>query len=366
MQANDSVKNQRSGPWVEIDLNALCENFELLDNAAPQARTFPVVKCNAYGLGAVEISSTLAKRFGCNAFFVAYAEEGMALRTGLSRIAPEAEIYVFNGPDNHTVSFFADANLTPVINHSEQARLWASKFAGKPVALHVDTGMNRLGAPIKQLDEIAKIDGLNVQLFMSHLACGATIGHEMNERQRETFIDAASLLPQCPKSLSASAGILLGEKFQFDVTRPGISLYGGSPFDDDDARIKPVAALRTRIVQIRDIKAGESVGYGATRIFQSSARLATVSLGYGDGFPRAGSRERAKAFVNDEFAPVVGQISMDLISIDISHLRKPAKVGDIVEFFGPSLSLHQAGANFSAGPYELLTGLGARVDRRYF
>ncbi len=356
--------SQSEGPWVDIDLSALCENYRMIKETAPNAATAAVVKCNAYGLGAETISQTLADREGCDRFFVVYAHEGAALRRSLSDISPAPEIYVFGGPDNNTLKTFKDNDLIPVLNTSEQAAMWARAFPGAPACLHADTGMNRFGAPISALHDISEIDGLNITVFMSHLACASTPDHEMNKRQRALFVTAAQKFPKALKSLAASGGALMGEDYHFDLLRPGIALYGGSPFSEPEARIKSVAALRAPVVQIREARPGETVGYDATFKFEQESLIATVALGYGDGLPRAASN-RASAFLNGATAPLVGKVSMDYVTLDVTDLPERPEVGDIVEFFGPDLAIHEAAAACNTIAYELLTGLGGRVDRRY-
>ena len=364
MHRADPTNRITSGPWAEINLAALCENFAMLRSAAPNAETAAVVKSNAYGLGLTSVAQALAIREHCRTFFVAYAEEGAELREALSTTAPNATIYVFNGPQPETLGMFDEAALTPVINSIDQAGLWTSHKTGSPCALHFDTGMNRLGAPVSNLDAIDDLVGLNVELFMSHLACGADPAHEKNTEQRDVFARASKRFPDAQHSLSASAGVMMDASYHFDLTRPGIALYGGSPFDKDDARIKPVVTLKAPIIQIRTLEPGESVGYGATFVAKRPTRIAVAAIGYADGVPVAGSG-KIEAALNGERAPIAGRVSMDLICLDVTSLKNPPQAGDIAEFFGPTISLFEAACACGTIPYELLTGLGGRVDRRY-
>ncbi|MHA7872393.1 MAG: alanine racemase, partial [Hyphococcus sp.] len=205
---------------------------------------------------------------------------------------------------------------------------------------------------------------LRVSLVMSHLACASDPEDEQNRHQRDLFVAAAQHFPHARLSLSASGGALMGKDFHFDLIRPGIALYGGSPFDNDEPRLQAVASLRAPVVQLRRAEPDETVGYGATHRILRTTTLATVALGYGDGFPRAGSG-RAAAAIGGVRAPVAGQISMDLTSLDVSQVKTPVKTGDIATFFGGDISLFDAAETCGAIPYELLTGLGGRVDRRY-
>ena len=364
MHSADTANRKTAGPWVDIDLTALCENFAMLRAAAPSAETTAVVKCDAYGLGLAPVALALATREQCRTFFVAYPEEGVQLRETLGDVVPDATIYVFNGPLPDTIPVFETASLTPVINSLEQARDWATQNPSAPCAVHIDTGMNRLGAPGADASALAALTGLNVEMVMSHLACGSDAMNVMNATQRDAFIETAKLFPNAKRSFAASAGVLMDASYHFDLTRPGIALYGGTPFDVDDARIKPVASLNAPVVQIRRLSPGETVGYGATFTATRPTTIATVALGYGDGFLTAGSN-RATAAIGGERAKIAGRVSMDLIGLDVTDFKKPPEIGAIAEFFGRSVSLFEAATACATAPYELLTGLGGRVDRRY-
>lgn len=353
-----------SVPQVEIDLDAVCANFRTLKAAAPGADIAPVVKCNGYGLGAAPVARVLAAREGARKFFVAYASEGAALRKALTRPAPGAVIYVFNGPDAETLDAFAEHALTPVLNSRNQARLWAAYRPDIPAALHIDTGMNRLGAPAGELSDIAAMRGLKITHVMSHLACGADPGHEMNRRQHLAFERVCARFPGARRSLSASAGAFMGSIYHYDLVRPGIALYGASPFDRPDPRLKPVATLTAPVLQIHFAGTGGSAGYGATRTFKKDTRLATVGLGYGDGFPRAASGKGA-AFLGGALCPIAGRVSMDLIILDVTNAPEPIEIGQRAEFFGRRLPIEDAAQAADTIAYELLTGLGGRLYRRY-
>lgn len=350
-----------SRPTVDIDLDSLCANYRMLAKAAEGAETAAVVKCDAYGLGAAVVARELAKREGCRTFFVAYASDGAELREALEYAAPSATIYVLNGPDADTLNIFTEHVLTPVLNTLEQARLCAERCARAPAALHIDTGMNRLGAPLTELSAISAL-GLKLDLVMSHLACSSEPAHPMNERQRRAFEEAAARFPGVRRSLSASAGALLGAQYRYDMIRPGAALYGVSPFDRPDPRIVPVATLTAPVVQLRDAKAGECVGYGATWSAKRPCRLATVALGYGDGFPRSAD---GSAFVGGAPCPIAGRVSMDLVVLDVTDAPQPVAIGERAEFFGPHIAIEDTAAACGTIGYELLTRLGRRLKRRY-
>ncbi|PQA85780.1 alanine racemase [Hyphococcus luteus] len=350
------------GPWIDIDLGALCDNYAMLAGAAPGVPLAPAVKCEAYGLGAGPVARTLCNRAGAREFFVVYPEEGAALRAALNDA--DSVIYCFGGPAEETLPIFDTAKLTPVLNSLDQAALWAARKPGAEAALHLDTGMNRLGAPVSSLADIAAVNGLNITLVMSHLACASEPDHPKNREQRARFMEAAQNFSGARLSLAASGGALMGKEYHFDLIRPGIALYGGSPFAQDDARIKPVAALRAPILQIRHLAPGETVGYDAAFTAERPTRIATVAIGYGDGYPRAGAG-RGEAIIHNERARIVGKVSMDFVTLDVTDLKKPAEPGDIAEFFGPSLRLFEAAAAAGRTAYDFLTGLGGRAHRRY-
>jgi len=362
MSADLRPSSSGAGPWIDIDLGALRANYRLIRHLANSAEVGAVVKCDAYGFGLAKVARALGDEENCRTFFVAYPREGAALRDTLR--SDDVKIYVFHGPTAACLSLFENARLTPVLNSIEQARLWAQARPGAPAAAHIDTGMNRLGAPMSEAGAIASINDLSIELVMSHLACASDPLNAMNDLQRERFIEAADKFPGARACLSASGGAMMDQRFHFDLVRPGIALYGGTPFDVDDARLKPVARLMAPIIQTRALQAGETVGYGATFTAPAPLRLATVALGYGDGFPRAGSG-RAHASIRGERAPMAGRVSMDLITLDVTEIKTAVQPGDIATFFGDTVSLFEAAAACDTIGYELLTGLGGRVVRRY-
>ncbi|MDZ7628510.1 MAG: alanine racemase [Parvularculaceae bacterium] len=361
-----------ANPRLDIDLAAIVANFTRLASAAPAAEPAAVVKCDAYGLGAAAVARTLAAKSSCRTFFVAYSEEGAALRAAMG---PAPDIFVFNGPFADTIATYRDHRLTPVLNSIEQGKLWASSAPGIAAALHIDTGMNRLGLAISDAAEARTISDLSIGLVMSHLACASDATNAMNERQRRDFDEAAALFPSAKRSLSSSGGALFGARYGYDVLRLGVGLYGVNPHDAPVSGIASVATLTAPVIQCREIAGGESVGYGATFTSKRRTRLATVALGYGDGLPRSGSNS-ARAFVGGAICPVAGRISMDLIVLDVSDAPLPVGAGDRAEFFGLNLSIDDQAARCGTLGYELLTGvgglsrarnggLGLRVERRY-
>ncbi len=347
-------------PVVDIDLDALAANYRFIQGAVAPAECAAVVKCDGYGLGALPLARSLADE-GCRRFFATYAGEGAALRAVLGA---GCAIYVFNGVEPATAQEVRDAGFIPVLNSLAQARLWKLTAPTAPAALHIDTGMNRLGLPAAEAQEAARL-GLVFETVMSHLASPSPEGNPANERQRAAFEHAAALFPGARRSLSASGGALMAKRFHYDLVRPGIALYGASPFDAPDARLKPVARLTAPVIQMRDIRAGDTVGYGATFTAAAPMRLATVALGYGDGFPRAASN-RGAALLGGGLCPIVGRVSMDLIVLDATAAPRDISVGDRAEFFGPRLPVEQAAEGAGTLAYELFTGLGRRIIRRYW
>lgn len=351
-----------SAPTVDIDLDALCANYRFLKSAAAGAECAAVVKCDGYGLGAAPIARALAGE-ACAAFFVTYPQEGVALRRALNGAG--ARIYAFNGPDAASLAQFREAALIPVLNSLAQATLWAGAAPGAPAALHIDTGMNRLGASSAETKAIAALKNINIELVMSHLACPALEPGPMNDRQRLAFETAAALFPQARRSLSASGGALMDKRFHYDLIRPGLALYGACPFDRPDARLIPVARLTAPVIQLRRAGAGETIGYGATCTLKRASRLATVALGYGDGYPRAAG-DRGRAIIGGAAFPIAGRVSMDLIVLDVTDAPAEVACGQRAEFFGPALAIENAAAAAGTLAYELLTGLGPRIRRRYW
>lgn len=360
-----------SNPTLDIDLAAICANYRRLADANPDAVAAGVVKCDAYGLGAEAVGRALFLRENCREFFVAYSEEGAALRQA---IGPEAEIFIFNGPFEDFLPAYREHNLTPVINSTEQAALWIREMRGAPVALHVDSGMHRLGLPAADIVATDIVGKLNVSLIMSHLACASEPGEPMNETQRNRFQEIAAHFPNARPSLSSSGGALISERFGFGLVRLGVGVYGVSPHDDGVEGFRPVAELTAPVIQIHELAPGETVGYGATFQSKGRRRLATVALGYGDGFPRAASN-RGSAYLGGALCPIAGRVSMDLIVLDVTDADEALKTGDRAEFFGRNHPIDRAAEACGTIGYELLTGigglarprigLGGRVRRRY-
>lgn len=356
---------------ITVDLGAIAANWRSADAASGAARAGAVVKADAYGLGIDRVVPALSAA-GCSTFFVALATEGVAVR----QQAPDAEIYVLNGPmfqnREDGSSPFLTHDLIPVLNDTGQIDLWSDLAAthGKrlPAAIMLDTGMKRLGLDEAELESVVhakKLAQLDIRQVMSHLACADDPTSQMSIIQRTLFNKMRSWLPEAPASLANSAGIFLGDEYHYDVTRPGICLYGGSPFVDAPAPFRPVVSVQVQVIQTRNVAAGETIGYGATFTAPSDMRTATLAAGYADGIFRAAGNH-AEAAINGVRVPYVGRVSMDLLALDISALgQHSVQPGDMVELVGSTISVDDLAHASGTIGYEVLTSLGARYERRY-
>jgi alanine racemase len=355
--ATPSVDNTRSR--LVIDLDAIARNYAALQALTPKAETSAVVKANAYGLGAGPVARRLAKQ-GARTFFVATVEEGAAVREALGDPLPD--IWVFAGYRAKDRPLYVKHRLGAILNQPGETAQFRAAPTG-PCAIHIDTGMARLGYGAGDISGLLNaLQNLDVSMIMSHLACSEDAASTQNLRQLERFTALTNALPVTRLSLANTGGVLLGERYQFDVTRPGIGLYGATADLDADTPFEPVVKLEAPILQLREIDAGDTVGYGATYVAHSPRLVATVGAGYADGLPRALSGAGC-ARIAGLRAPILGRISMDLTTIDVTGLEHEIARGAVPEFFGPDL--YQAAALDGTLPYEILTGLGARAERIY-
>ena len=358
---------------LTIDLGALVANWLRLREMSQRAECAAVVKADAYGLGMEQAASALS-RAGCKTFFVATIAEAGSLRA----LLPDATIYVLGGLLTNTAPLFQLHNLRPVLNSEAEVKEWAEYCAASgqplPAAIHIDSGMNRLGLSALEVDAIAPVASLwkmfELSLIMSHLACSDEVGHPKNERQRKIFDALRAKLPSAPASLANSAGILLGRQHHYDMVRPGIAIYGGRPQQTGDNPFQPAVTLFGRILQVRDVVSGETIGYGATRTLKSPTRIAVVAVGYADGIFRALStrddKEGLSVFIGGHAAPILGRVSMDLITVDVTTIPGDiARRGEWVELIGPNVSAQAMAHHAGTIDYEILTNLGTRALRRY-
>ena len=354
------TQNRRfaSQPELAIDLDALVANWQFF-NSLGNAEAAAVVKANAYGLG-IEKCALALHDADCNIFFVAHLGEGIELR---KRLRKPAKIYVLNGFIGDEINYFAEYGLIPILNNFEQVHLWRNQKSA--CAIHIDTGMNRLGIRFDEA-QIAQelVAGLDVEIVMSHLACASEPAHPLNQVQLERFKRICDFFPNSKKSLSASAGALIGPKYHFDLLRPGIGLYGSNPNDNPINPMRPVLTLRAPIIQLRELKSGEAFGYGATFTASKTTKIAVIALGYADGFLRSASNSGFGVIAGVK-CPIIGRVSMDLIAFDISEIKSAIKCGDMVELLGANADIDEQASSMGTIAYEILTRLGNRFHRTY-
>jgi alanine racemase len=371
-EANKAAALASVGGVLTIDLDALVANWRKLEKAAVPAECSAVIKANAYGCGTAPVARALAKA-GCKTFFVATPDEAAAARAAL----PSAAIYVLNGLIQNSGDAYAKIDARPVIGDLNELAEWdvfcrRTGWAGG-AAIHIDTGLQRLGLTVAEAQGlIPRINAGDhgISLVMSHLACAETLNHPANARQLAAFREIASAFSGVPASLSNSSGIFLGNPFYFDMVRPGAALYGVNPTPEADNPMQPVVDLKARVVQIREVERGESVGYGGNWTARRPTRLAIVAAGYADGYFRAGSSNDgtrgADVMVAGKRCPVAGRISMDLMAVDVTDLEKNAvRRGHLVTLLGEGITVDELAHHFGTIGYEVLTSLGARYARVY-
>ncbi len=351
---------------LTIDLAALAANWRFLADRARGSECAAVVKADAYGLGVAPVAKALLAA-GCRSFFVAHLSEGELLRA----IAPEARIFVLNGLAPTCSALYAQARLIPVLGSLPEIAEWADfcRLDGSPhpAAIHIDTGMNRLGLAVRDLPRArALMDAFQPVLAMSHFVSAEDTSAPRNHAQIVRFEEACDALPPMPASLCNSSGLYLDEAPYLDLVRPGYALYGGNPTPGNDNPMRRVVELEAVILQVREIPGGETAGYNARWTAPSRRKLATIGLGYADGFLRSGTGGPigVEVFVDGRYCPVVGRISMDLSIIDISDAG-PLRRGDRVEILGPNISVDELASQAGTIGYEILTDLGRRFKRVY-
>ena len=357
---------------LTVDLDAICANWRKLEKTAVPAECAAVIKADAYGCGLDPVARALALA-GCKTFFVATLDEARTARAAL----PSAALYVLGGFVQNTGEAYAKIDAKPVMGDLNELAEWdvfcrRSGWTGG-AAVHIDTGMNRLG--LTRVEAQGLIPRINagdhgITLVMSHLACAESLNHPLNSRQLASFREIAGVFSGVPASLSNSSGIFLGAPFQFDLVRPGAGLYGVNPTPEADNPMQPVVELKARVMQIRDIERGESVGYGGTWTARRPTRLAIVSAGYADGYLRAGSSNDgtrgADVMVAGKRCPVAGRISMDLMAVDVTDIEKNAvRRGHMVTLIGDGITVDELAHHFGTIGYEVLTSLGPRYARVY-
>lgn len=355
-----------TGGRLTVDLGALVDNWRACAALAGPAETAGVVKADAYGCGADRVGPALAAA-GCRTFFVAVPAEGIALR----RVLPEAAIYVLGGFSDGAGAAYVAHRLRPVLGATEEVEAWLAETGddGGPVALHVDTGMNRLGLSPAEAAAIATdtalLRRLSPALLMSHLAAADDPRHPLTARQIDTFRAVRALYPTVPASLANSASLLSRPETRHDLVRPGIAVYGGRSVADR-APLRSVVTVEGHVVQVRPVAPEDTVGYGAAFVARRPGRIALVSLGYADGYPRRAFEAGAEVAIEGRRAPLAGRISMDLLAVDVTDLPAGvARRGALVELYGPTIPVDEVANRCGTIGYELLTVTGRRLERRY-
>ena len=364
---------RRSGAVLTIDLGAIAANYRLLQARLGGAQCGAVLKADAYGLGTAQVAPALAQ-VGCRIFFVAHLDEGLALR----RYLPAADIVVMHGLFAGCEAECLAARLIPVLNAPGQLARWAAlgRAEGRrlPAFLQLDTGMARFGLAAAELDAVVKdgrdLAAIDLRCVMSHLACADTPAHPANALQLAQFAALRARLPAGSASLAASSGIFLPPAFHFDLARPGAALFGVAPVAGQPNPLRPVVTLQAKIVQMRDVPGGTPIGYGHTARTAGPARLATIAVGYADGYLRSGSNQGCAWFGTAKL-PVLGRVSMDSIILDASAVPAGALgegalgEGTLVTLIGAERDVDAVAADAGTIGYEILTSLGHRYDRRY-
>src|SRR3954464_7390767 len=372
-EANQAAALATATGVLTVDLDAIVANWRKLEKTAVPAECAGVVKANAYGCGAEQVSRALANA-GCKTFFVATLDEAQVVR---SAVPASAAIYVLDGYFQNSGETYAKINCRPVIGDLNELAEW-DVFCRRTgwnggAAIHIDTGMNRLGLPLVEAPGIVPriIAGDHgITLVMSHLASAEALNHPLNAKQLATFREIASLFSGVPASLANSSGIFLGPQFQFDMVRPGAALYGVNPTPEADNPMQPAVELKARIVQIRNIERGDTVGYGATWTARRPTRLAIVAAGYADGYFRAASANDgtrgAEVVIAGKRCPIAGRISMDLMAVDVTDLDKnAARRGHMATLIGEGITVDELAHHFGTIGYEVMTSLGKRYARVY-
>jgi len=360
------------GARLTIDLGALKRNWQALDKVSRGALTGAAVKADAYGVGLVQASRALYQA-GTRFFFVATPDEGIAVRAALPE---DTHIFILDGLFPGAAPLYVGERLMPCICSIPMLEEWLQACLARneslPASLHFDTGINRLGFRLNEAPVVKRmIDqlGYSPQMIMSHFACADQPAHEKNRTQLALFSSVLAQFPNVPASMANSAALMTGRENHFQMVRPGIALYGGRAVQGRRNPMAPVVTLEAPILQVKEIRTGESVGYGALHTVARDSRVAVVGIGYADGFFRhqSGTNSRAggRVVIGNQFAPVLGRVSMDMMQVDITDLREMPRPGDMVEVLGPNISVDdQADVGNTIG-YEILTSLKGRYARTY-
>ena len=363
---SSNIPESHASAILTIDLAAVRENYNILKRAVNGVECAAVVKANGYGLGADKIGPTLVKA-GCTKFFVAHLEEGIKLRNYVG----DAEIHILGGLLPGVSDAYRDHQLIPVIGSLREFTIWSSytKDSNLPCDIHVDTGMLRLGLPPDELRQIADnpelLVGLNISNVLSHLASADELESSQTGKQLKAYKEARDILPMGNACLANSSGIFFGTPYHFDMVRPGVALYGANPIPNSKNPMQPAINLKARIVQTREARVGDTVGYGAGHKVTGHSKIATLAVGYADGYLRSLS-SNAFGYIGEHRIPLVGRVSMDLITFDVTQVPvNLCTVGAWVELIGPNHSVDDLANEGGTIGYEVLTSLGSRYHRVY-
>ncbi|AFL48850.1 alanine racemase [Sinorhizobium fredii] len=369
IQGREAEAGAGASGYLTIDLAALRRNYQKLSAAVAPATVAAVVKADAYGLGAQQVSKALHAQ-GCRQFFVAHLAEAIELR---SLLPNDTQIAVLNGLQPGAEITCAKANIVPVLNSLEQFRRWSftAQKLGRvlPTVLQFDTGMSRLGVPLQERTALAAVlkdcRSIEILFIMSHLACADEVDNKQNADQLAEMRLIAAEFADLDVCFANSGGVFLGRDYHGALSRPGIALYGGAPIAGRPNPIEPVVRLDVAVIQTRTVPAGTRVGYGGAHVTSAETRLATIAAGYADGLPRSLS-DRGAVFFDGVRLPIVGRVSMDSITVDITALPEGTlSLGSLVEVLGPHQTLEDVAEAAGTISYEILTGLGRRYERRY-
>lgn len=359
----------KSLPKLVVDLNAIKHNYNTCKNIARKAEVAAVIKANAYGLGQSEIGKMLESDAGCKTFFVAHTIEGIEARKDLSN---SSDIYVFHGVAYREENLFEQYNLIPVINDFYQLEIWQNYAKAKAkklkCAIHFDTGMNRLGFACKDVQKLLASIDINlveVCLVLSHLSYAENKNSELNIIQLHQSKEIIKYFKNIPFSLANSPSISLGSEYYFDMIRVGRALYGPNKYAALPDTLKPAVSIYAPIIQIREIYEDSPVGYAATYIAKKGSRLATLAIGYADGYMRLFGNI-SKVYYEGFYLPVVGKVSMDLMTIDVTGVPDEfLKIGKFVEVVGKNIDFHDILVQSGTSSSELFSRLGGRIIREY-
>ena len=351
-------------PRLTIDLGAIAANYRLLREMVAPAECAGVIKADAYGLGAGQIGRRLLEE-GCRAFFFAHAGEALELAPAIQAVG--GRCLILNGLGNYRAAVFLEHNLIPVLNTLEDCRAWQQTAGSRPAALHIDTGMNRLGLPPQDDASVQALqaEGLNIIHLMSHFACADQLERAENRDQIERFERRSRAFQVTERSMANSAGCLLGARAHFDLARPGLALYGVQPAEERRMSLTIPYRFEAPVLQVRPVPAGAAAGYGGTHVFERDGWAATIGAGYADGLPRAFSN-RARIRLDGLACPIIGRVSMDSTIIDISSHPDPVRLrGTPAIIYDSELTVEAQAADAGLSPYELLTRIGGRTERIY-